>query len=251
MSGSENDVQKREWLKRTLGFEFGTGTGGSLPDDAPQGDDGLRKALTATLRDTIARSAGLPQTAKTDLAKLGGEARKLIDGEDLLAAEIAVETMQDFLDDALQQARLDEAAGSVAKGLVRYRTLWLDWRNAQAAARADLESLANNVINDPDMQVSPLYDDVIAVAGNLGTLLPPFEPAFETLLQDLSEAGDMEQAEKLRAEALSLLGNCDALLQKAGQLERMQQFADAEYGSFDSFRRLRSALDGLRKELGG
>jgi hypothetical protein len=210
-------------------------------------DDAVRKQLVTQLADAISLSAGLPKDVIEAIRAMVAEARDAIKGADLDEALILVERLEDFREEAVQRMRLEEAQKSA--GLVQYRKLWFEWKNAQLVARGDLSKLASAVLADEDMKDSPLWEQVEDAAGELEELMPPFDPKLEVTLQELEEATDKQAAEQLRAEALKELGKCDDLLARADVLERMQKFADATYGGFESFRTLRTTLDGLRQKL--
>jgi hypothetical protein len=238
------DDNKAAWIKLVLGVEI-SGQGGQ--DGEELDDDTVRKQLITQLADAISLSAGLPQDVIQTIRTMVAAARDAIKGPDLDAALTLVEQLEDFREEAVQKQRLEEAQKSA--GLVQYRKLWFEWKNAQSMARQDLVTLAQSVLADEEMQDSPLWEDVADAAEELEDLMPPFDPTLEATLHELEDVEDKATAERLREEALQQLGKCDELLAHADTLERIQKFADSTYGGFESFRMLRKTLEGLRQKL--
>ena len=241
------DNNKAEWIKRVLGVEIVGQADQNETEGEELDDDTVRKQLITQLADAISLSSGLPKGVIETIRAMVAEAREAIKGADLDLALTLVERLEDYREEAVQKQRLEEAEKS--QGLVQYRKLWFEWKNAQSLARQGLVTLAQSVLADEEMQDSPLWEQVEDAAEELEELMPPFDASLEMTLQDLESAKDKQTAERLRGEALQQLGKCDDLLAKADTLERIQKFADATYGGFESFRTLRTTLDGLRQKL--
>lgn len=242
MSGTGNDEARREWVERVLGVE--------LPEEGTGGDPNLRQQLAERIRDIINQ---LNNVAPEDKATLIGQARQaneLVKGPDLLAAEIAVEALEDGYLTAVRTARNAEAK-AMTRDAVTYRKLRNAWQAAQAKALTELEGLAGAVVNDEeeDEDDEEILDDVAAAANRIGDVMPRFGTELETLLGEAELEPDDAQRDELRKKAAAKIDEYLGELGEANVLAALQAFADEEYGSYAPLRTLRDTLGALASQL--
>jgi hypothetical protein len=246
MSGSGDEAQ-RAWVGRVLGVELSApGTAG----DAESGDAELRTQLEGRIRDIINQLNNVAPDDKAALIEHARESNTLTKGPDLLAAEIAVEALEDGYLTAVRAARNTEAK-AMTRDVVTYRQLRNDWQAAQAKALAELEGLADAVVNDPeeDEDDEDILDDVAAAANRIGDIVPHFGSELETILTDAELEPDDARRNELREEASAKIDAYLGELQDADVLTALQAFADEEYGSFAPMRTLRDTLGALASQL--
>jgi DNA-directed RNA polymerase subunit F len=252
MSGTGNDQARRQWIARVLGVELAE-VEQSEVEQAEAGTDvdpELRKQLDGRIRDIINQ---LNNVASEDRATLIGQAKQahaLVQGVDLLAAEIAVETLEDGYVTAVRAARNAEAK-AMTRDAVTYRKLRNDWQTAQAQALTELEGLADAVVNDPeeDEDDEEILDDVDAAANRIGDVLPRFGTELEKILTDAELEPDDARRNELRTAAAAKIDEYINELQRADVLAALQAFADEEYGSYAPLRTLRDTLGALASQL--
>jgi DNA-directed RNA polymerase subunit F len=213
-------------------------------------DPTLPQQLDGRIRDIINQ---LNNVAPEDRATLVGQAKQahaLVQGVDLLAAEIAVEELEDDYLTAVRAARNAEAK-AMTRDAVTYRKLRNAWQAAQAQALTELEGLADAVVNDPEENEddADILDDVVAAANRIGDVLPRFGTELETILADAELEPDDARRNKLRAAAAAKADEYIGELQGADVLAALQAFADEEYGSYAPLRTLRDTLGALVSQL--
>jgi DNA-directed RNA polymerase subunit F len=242
MSGSGNDEVQRAWVERVLQVE--------LPEPGTGADPELRKQLEGRIRDIINQLNNVAPADKAVLIEQAKQALAVTRGVDLLAAEIAVETLEDGYLTAVRAARNTEAK-AMTRDAVTYRKLRNAWQAAQAKALADLEGLADAVVNDPeeDEDDEDILEDVTAAANRIGDILPRFGNDLETILTDAELEPDDAHRNELRAAAAAKIDAYLTELQGADVLTALQAFSDEEYGSFAPLRTLRDTLGALSSQL--
>lgn len=242
MSGTGSDEVRREWIERVLGLE--------LPEPGEGGDPKLRQQLEGRIRDIINQLNNVAPEDKATLIEQAKQALVLARGVDLLAAEIAVEALEDGYLTAVRTARNADAK-AMTRDAVTYRKLRNDWQAAQAKALTELEGLADAVVNDPeeDEDDEDILDDVVAAANRIGDVLPRFGTELETILTDAELEPDDARRSELRTAAAAKIDEYIGELQGADVLAALQAFADEEYGSYAPLRTLRDTLGALASQL--
>lgn len=242
MSGSGNDEVQREWVERVLQVE--------LPEPGTGADPELRKQLEGRIRDIINQLNNVAPADKAVLIEQAKQALAILRGVDLLAAEIAVEALEDGYLTAVRAARNTEAK-AMTRDAVTYRKLRNAWQSAQTKALAELEGLADAVVNDPeeDEDDEDILDDVAAAANRIGDIMPRFGSDLETILSEAELEPDDAHRNELRESAAAKIDEYLSELQGADVLAALQAFADEEYGSFAPMRTLRDTLGALASQL--
>jgi hypothetical protein len=208
-----------------------------------------RKELLLRVREIVMLTVNLSPEDKATVIGEANAAKALAEGSDLDGAESAIEQLAEFYAAAAGRARVDEAE-TVGEGRVKYRKLQLAWRAAQDGARADLEELADKVVNDPEVvEEEELYDQVVEAAGDIASLLPEFGRDLDIALDALEREGDPDEMAALHQTALSVIEEYRSRLDAADALAQMQEFAEEEYSGLASISRLSEALADLSRNI--
>ena len=238
---------KAAWIQRVLGV-----TMVAPPAVADKQDAGTDEAIREELRDRIREMVGdikvlADRSLVPKLAALANDANAAVKGDDLVAAEIAV----DELEMGVVQARSATPApmAESRSGLVKYRKAQIAWNQARGVARAGLERLGQAVMADPELQDDEDYDEIAALAGQFTTLLPQFDDELAEMVDSLEDAVSPEAREPLIAALKHKVTEYRDTLKDAEGLAELQALADDSYGGVPFFHSLDQALQSLQAAI--
>lgn len=244
-----SDDPKSAWVKSFLGIDVGSHGSETEPGEAGD-DEALRQQLRERIDGILAMLVNVaPEDQKTLRAAIKS-ARDLTAEPDLLAAEIAVEQLEDAHATAVRDARNADAR-LMSRDAVTYRKLRNAWQSAQTKALAELERLADTIVNEPPEEGDD-EDTVAAVeaaAARVGSILPRFGNELEAILGDAELEPDAEARNALRLQAAAKIDDYLKELDTADVLAAVQSFADEEYGGFTPLPTLRGTLEVLAAQL--
>ena len=236
--------EKTGWVKRVLGVDIADGA------DGGESSQDMVHRLTELLGEQMALAATLPDEAKHQFIEQAKAARALIGGPDLLAAEIAIEQLTAFREEAARKGRVGEAEGVTHKGRVAWLVLCGNWRSVQAQASTQIDQLKQMIRNDQRLENDPYREDALNAVDTVGEIVPQFGPDLEKLLTQLEDTTDEAEIAALRDEALDVLDAYVGELEDADILADVQTLAREEYGgSCNAYDALLNTLQDIRKTL--
>lgn len=237
---------KAAWLLRVLGV--------SVEGEAsvsPLTEATLREGWLERIKEMASDSKRFKDPEVIDaLAKLAEAATRASEGNDLVAAELAVDALEIAVAQAAR-ARSDKQVGEELSraGLVSYRKAQIKWTASCKLARDNLLALAGKISTDPEVLEHPQRDEVLTLVGQAVRLLPEFDDELFDLMDELDQQNDPDHRRPLLQRALAKIAQYRGLLSASEGLEALQSLADDEYGGMRIYSELDAALQAMKDFL--
>ena len=163
-----------------------------------------------------------------------------------LAAD--VDTLENELARAGGAARVSEA-NTGSSGRVSFRRLELEWRDAQAKSRKQLDQFVAAFLADQEVQADPRFAQISVAASEIAKQMPIFGNDLEDALSAIDDAADDAARAKVRTQTQKILANYSMALDGAEGLHELQSLADDDFGGISFVSELQFALDKLGAQL--
>jgi hypothetical protein len=139
-----------------------------------------------------------------------------------------------------------DAAATIPRGTVAYRTMLLRWRRAQSDVADNLAAVGRAVLAHPEVQGDPRLGEVERAVAELPKLVPTFGGALEDVLDAAMSTADPTETARLAKQGVAAIDSYRNQLGAASQLLELEEFASSDLGAGTA---LRSALDGVLAEM--
>lgn len=232
--------------------QLGAALAGSLKDEGEEGEGEEEKEAAAELLERVldvqAQAASLPEPAKKELQKRVRQLQVAIGSGDAASLAADVDALENDLARASGAARVSEA-NTGSSGRVSFRKLELEWRDAQAKSRKQLDQFVAAFLADQEVQADPRFAQISVAASEIAKQMPMFGNELEDALDAIDDAADDAARAKARTGAQKILANYSKTLDGAEGLHELQALADDDFGGISFVSELQLALDKLGAQL--
>lgn len=157
--------------------------------------------------------------------------------------------VQEQIDAGAAVSRADEASREIeaarGKDFVKLRALHLDWNDALAQSRAELDRFIERAVSHPEVVYHPSSEELIKKTRELHRELPSFDGSLERALERVAkgEDGALEQARKTAAVA------ADAYLSELAGKTFLKELDNSFAGKTSVHAAMVRGLTGIKKIL--